>query len=283
VATLPEDNDRMMRRFLEVDVFSSGRLTGNPLAVVADADELTTEQMQRLAAWTNFSETTYLLAPTDPEADYRIRIFTPRQEYPFAGHPTIGSARAWLELGGVPRTPGRLIQECAAGLVPVQLEEDRLAFATPPRTRTGPLPDDDVARMATMLAIDPAEIVAHAWGVNGPEWRLVQLRDADAVRALRPSADRGGLHIGVVGLEAPGGECAYEVRGFGPTYEDPVTGSLNGALAQWLRERGEVPESYVVAQGSQIGRRGRVHVHDDGEDIWIGGDTIVVVDGRLAM
>ncbi|WP_288799778.1 PhzF family phenazine biosynthesis protein [uncultured Arsenicicoccus sp.] len=273
----------MMRRFLEVDVFGSGRLTGNPLAVVADADGLTTEQMQRLAAWTNFSETTYLLPPTSSQADYRIRIFTPSQEYPFAGHPTIGSARAWLELGGTPRTPGRLVQECDAGLVPVRLEEDRLAFATPPRTRTGPLTDDEVATVATALAIDPTEIVAHAWGANGPQWRLVQLRDADAVRSLHPQADRGDLRIGVIGLEAPGGECAYEVRGFGPTYEDPVTGSLNGALAQWLREREEVPQSYVVAQGSQIGRRGRVHVHDDGQEIWIGGDTIVVVDGRLAM
>ncbi|GAA1398418.1 PhzF family phenazine biosynthesis protein [Luteococcus peritonei] len=271
----------MSHLFLEIDVFATGPLSGNPLAVVAGAEDLSDEQMGRIAAWTNFSETTFLLSPTDPEADYRVRIFTRTTEYPFAGHPTLGSARAWLHLGGTPRTPGRLVQECAAGLVPVRQQGDLLAFATPPLHRSGPMPETDVQRIAAALRIPRERIVDQAWGVNGPEWRLVQLRDAEAVRALRPVPDRGDLRIGVVGLEPAGSEIAYEVRAFGGSYEDPVTGSLNGALAQWLRGRGEVPQAYLAVQGSQVGRAGRIHVSDDGSDIWIGGSARVVVDGAL--
>lgn len=272
-----------MHGFFEVDVFGTGPFTGNPLAVVAGAGDLSDEQMARIAAWTNFSETTFLLPPVDERADYRVRILTPRGEYPFAGHPTLGSARVAMALGCRPDADGALVQECGAGLVRVRVDGDLLWFATPPRTRTDDLDDDELAAVADALCIAPGDVVAAAWGSNGPEWRLVQLADADAVRALRPRPDRGDLRIGVVGMGAAGGDVAYEVRAFGTTYEDPVTGSLQGALAEWLATRGLVPERYVVAQGSQVGRAGRVHVHDDGTDVWIGGTAEVMVRGRLAL
>lgn len=269
-------------RFCEVDVFTTGPFLGNPLAVIDCRDEvLDDELMRRLAAWTGFSETTFLLPPTDPAADYRVRILTPSTEYPFAGHPTLGTARAFLHWGGAPRNPSELVQECGVGLVRVRVRDDQLAFATPPRFRTGALDEADLAAVCEALRISPDEVVAHAWGCNGPDWRLVQLRDADAVRNLRPQPVRGDLRIGLVGLEPTGAPSAYEVRALGPTHEDPVTGSLNGALAQWLRERGQVPEQYVATQGSQVGRAGEVSVHDDGAATWIGGRAVVVVDGQL--
>lgn len=271
------------RRFLEVDVFATGPLTGNPLAVVVDAEGMPAERMQALAAWTGFSETAFLLPPTDPEADYRVRIFTPREEFDFAGHPTLGSALAWLHAGGTPRTPGRLVQECGVGLVPVTVADDGvLAFATPPLRRSGPLDEADVVRIAAGLGVEREAIVDHAWGENGPAWQLVRLADADAVRALHPRG-HAELKVGVVGLETAGAETACEVRAFAYGSEDPVTGSLNGALAQWLRGAGLVPPRYVAAQGSQVGRRGRIHVHDDGARIWVGGRAAVLVDGTIAL
>lgn len=288
-APFPDSSPARPRRFLEVDVFATGPLTGNPLAVVVDAEGLTDGQMQAVAAWTGFSETTFLLPPTDPAADYRVRIFTLREEFDFAGHPTLGTALAWLHTGGTPRTPGRgggstaLVQECGAGLVPVTLAGDGLlAFATPPLRRSGPLGEEDVRAIAAGLRIDRDAILDHGWGDNGPGWQLVRVADAEAVRALEPRGHEE-LKVGVVGLEPEGAETAYEVRAFAYGGEDPVTGSLNGALAQWLRGAGLVPERYVAAQGSQVGRRGRVHVHDDGTDIWIGGRASVVVDGTIAL
>lgn len=272
-----------MRRYCEVDVFGARPLAGNPLAVIDAADDLTDGQMHEIASWTNFSETTFLLRPTDSGADYRVRIFTPDTEYPFAGHPTLGTARAWLHWGGRPRTEGELVQQCGAGLVRVRVTDDLLWFATPPRARTGPLADDELAEVVDALMIEPDEVVAHAWGSNGPDWRLVQLTSAEAVRALRPPVDRGDLRIGLVGFEEPGSPAAYEVRGLGTSYEDPVTGSLNGSLAQWLRERGLVADRYLATQGSQLGRAGEVHVHHDGPDTWIGGRARVLVDGQLAL
>lgn len=269
--------------FCEVDVFATGPFTGNPVAVIAEADDLTTHQMQAIASWTNFSETTFLLRPTDPGADYRVRIFTPSQEFPFAGHPTLGSARAWLTLGGRPRAEGQVVQECGAGLIPVRLTGDDLAFATPPRTRTGPLSDAELALALEQLQLSPDQVVAHSWGVNGPQWGLFELADAAAVRAVRPAGHRPGAHWGLVGLEAEGADVACEVRAICDGMEDPVTGSLNGALAQWMRQRGRVPADYVVAQGSQVGRAGRVRVRDDGTDIWIGGRAEVRVRGTLAV
>lgn len=271
-----------MRRYLEVDVFASGPLTGNPLAVVVDAAGLDDAQMQAFARWTNLSETTFLLPPTDPAADYRVRIFTPFEEYPFAGHPTLGSARAWLASGGAPATPGRVVQECGAGLVPVRLVGDTLAFAAPPRTRSGPLDAATLDRLLAALGLGPADIVAHAWGVNGPAWPMLQLGSPATLRAVDAGA---GLAVGLVGLCAltPDGPHAYEVRGLFAGGEDPVTGSLNAALAQWLRERGLVPKRYTVSQGTAIGRAGVVSVHDDGTDTWIGGAASVVVAGAVEL
>lgn len=254
----------------EVDVFSTGPFTGNPLAVIADADGLTTEQMRTIANWTNSSETTFLLQPTDPAADYRVRIFTPHEEFPFAGHPTLGSARAWLAFGGRPKQDGIVFQECGVGLVQVRVDKDRLAFATPPRTNTAPLTDEELAEACAALGIATDDVMAAHWGTNGPLWQLIQLRDAQAVRNVRPDPQRGDLKLGLVGLETEPGETQVEIRGILEDFEDPVTGSLNGAAAQWLRERDLVPEQYVASQGSQIGRRGRVFIDDDGTDIWVG-------------
>ena len=271
----------MERRYVECDVFATGPLTGNPLAVVVDGEGLSDEQMQAFARWTNLSETTFLLPPTDPVADYRVRIFTPSQEYPFAGHPTLGSAAAWLDAGGTPRAEGVVMQECGAGLVPVRVEPDgSLAFAAPPCTRSGPLDDETLADVVDGVALDPAEVVAHAWGVNGPRWAMLELASLDALRALGSDA---GARVGPVGLLAlnPDGPHAYEVRALGAGGEDPVTGSLNAAAAQWLRGRGLVPESYTVSQGRQAGRDGEVRVTDDGTDIWIGGRVTLRVRGTL--
>lgn len=269
-----------MRRYLELDVFATGPLTGNPLAVVADAEDLTTEQMQAFARWTNLSETTFLLPPTDPGADYRVRIFTPRQEYPFAGHPTLGSAAAWLALGGVPRREGIVVQECGAGLVRVRTDGETLAFAAPPRTRTGPLDGDTLRRLATGLGLAPSDIVAHEWGVNGPRWPMLQLASLDVLRSLPSDA---GVRVGLVGLVATSGAepHAYEVRGLVEGGEDPVTGSLNAAVAQWFRDRGLVQGSWSVSQGRQAGRDGLIEVTDDGTDLWIGGRVTVRVRGEL--
>ena len=270
----------MQRKFVQVDVFGTGQLTGNPLAVVIDADGLPDDTLKKFANWTNLSETTFLLPPTDPAADYRVRILTASTEYPFAGHPTLGSAYAWLEAGGKPKNSGVVIQECGAGLVPVRLSDDgTLGFAAPPRTRTGELDAETRRQVAVALGIPESEWIASAWGVNGPPWILVQLKDAATVRSLTPNLAGGLEVVGVVGFESPGSDVAYEVRAFAEGFEDPVTGSLNAALAQWLRERDVVPADYAAAQGSALGRAGRITVHDDGTDIWIGGAVNTVIAG----
>lgn len=268
----------MQYRFFELDVFSTGPFSGNPLAVVADADGLSTEQMQAIAAWTNFSETTFLLEPTDAGADYRVRIFTPTEEFDFAGHPTLGTAAAWRAMGNQPARPGSIIQECGVGLVTVREEGGSFAFATPPLRADAPLSQAELTAACADLGLEPDEIVDHAWGDNGPGWQILQLRSAEAVRAVQPAAVRS-TKVGVVGLGP--GECAYEVRAFTPRFEDPVTGSLNGAVAQFMRSRGLVPASYAAAQGSQVGRNGRVSIVDDGSDIWVGGTVTVRVVGTL--
>ena len=238
-----------MRPFTQVDVFSPEPLLGNPVAVVHDADGVSDEQMAAFARWTNLSETTFLLSPTAPEADYRLRIFTPGRELPFAGHPTLGSAHAWLEAGGRPHADGQVVQECGAGLVTLRRGE-RLAFAAPPLVRSGSVDEADLATITRALGIEHSDVVDAAWVDNGPGWVAVLLRDADAVLALDPDpAAFGGLDIGVVGLHPVGGECAIEVRAFVPGMgipEDPVTGSLNAGLAQWLVGT-HLPTSYVAA------------------------------------
>lgn len=266
----------MQHRFFEVDVFATGAFSGNPLAVVADADDLSTEEMQRIAHWTNFSETTFLCSPTDPRADYRVRIFTPYEEFPFAGHPTLGSARVAAELLG---TTGSLVQECGVGLVTVRQEDGRFAFATPPLVRDGALSDTERAEAATALGIDQASIIDSGWVDNGPGWRLIQLESAEAVHELKPTPIPG-VKVGVVGLTGKT-DPAYEVRAITPQFEDPVTGSLNGGAAQFLRAKGAVPARYTAAQGSQVGRAGKVFIHDDGNEIWVGGKAQVRVRGML--
>jgi PhzF family phenazine biosynthesis protein len=275
-----------MLRFSQVDVFSPEPLLGNPVAVVHDADDLSDDDMARFARWTNLSETTFLLSPTRADADYRLRIWTPGGELPFAGHPTLGSARAWLEAGGVPADPDELVQECAAGPVRVRRGE-RLAFAAPPLVRSGAVSDEDRAAICRALRIEDAQVVDCAWVDNGPGWVGVLLADAETVLALRPDLGAfGELEIGVVGPHAPGASDAdVEVRAFVPTMgigEDPVTGSFNAGVAQWLAGD-RLPSSYVASQGTVLGRRGRVHVTLEGEDLWVGGDTRLVIAGKVAL
>jgi PhzF family phenazine biosynthesis protein len=275
-----------MLRFSQVDVFSAEPMLGNPVAVVHDADGLSDDDMARFARWTNLSETTFLLEPTRAGADYRLRIWTPGGELPFAGHPTLGSAHAWLEAGGVPTDPGVLVQECGAGLVRVRRGE-RLAFAAPPLLRSGPVSDEDRAAIRRALRLDDSQIVDCAWVDNGPGWVGVLLPDAATVLAVRPDLTAfGALEIGVVGPYASGeGDADVEVRAFVPTMgigEDPVTGSLNAGVAQWLAGN-RLPSSYVASQGTVLGRRGRVHVSLEGDDLWVGGDTRLVIAGETAL
>jgi len=271
------------------DVFaSSSPQSGNPLAVVLEAEGLTAEQMAAFSAWTNLSECTFVLPPTDIQADYRVRIFSLTTELPFAGHPTLGTARAWLDAGGVPRTSGSVVQECGVGLVPVRIDNQTLAFAAPPLIRSGPVGDADLAIALSVLGVSPADVVEARWIDNGPGWLGVLLADADAVLALEPdlSTRDGQRSIGAVGLYGPGADAALEVRAFfndggGQLREDPVTGSLNASVAQWLTSTGRVAAPYVARQGSRIGRDGRVNVSDADGELWIGGRAVVTVRGDV--
>lgn len=294
------------RRFRQVDVFGTDGLplSGNPLAVVVDAEGLTDAELAAFARWTNLSETTFLLPPTTDRADYRVRIFTPGEELPFAGHPTLGSAAAWLATDDS-RARGlvEVVQECGLGLVRVRVRGEVLAFAAPPRSRPGPLAPETLELVCRALGIGRADVLGHQWCVNGPVFAVVRLGSAAQVLALRPDdaelarlAREGGFEIGVVGDYPPGGaeadkaydadkgDEAYEVRAFVPGLglsEDPVTGSLNAAIAQWRRSAGEVPARYAVGQGKAIGRAGRMEVEDDGTDIWIGGRVRTVIAGTV--
>ncbi|ROS25090.1 PhzF family phenazine biosynthesis protein [Rathayibacter sp. PhB127] len=277
----------MERRFAQVDVFGAEPFLGNPVAVVVDGDGVSDASMAAFARWTNLSETTFLLPPTSPEADYRLRIFTPRRELPFAGHPTLGSAHAWLAAGGVPRDAGVLVQECAAGLVRLRVSDGAIAFAAPPRQRTGPVDEPTLARAAAALGLAREEILGHEWADNGPGWLALRLESAERVLAIRPESARlGGLTVGVVGPHPAGAECAFEVRAFIPdagVAEDPVTGSLNAGIAQWLIGAGLAPERYVAAQGTAMGRAGRVLVERVGDDVWIGGATATLIEGTVRL
>ena len=274
-------------RFSQVDVFADRLTEGNPVAVVHDADDLTDEQMAAFAAWTNLSETTFLLAPTDPAADYRLRIFTPDRELPFAGHPTLGSARAWLGVGGTPRDPAHPVQECGVGAVRLRRGpgSGRLAFAAPPLLRSGPVADADLAVLRRGLGLTPDDVVDAAWVDNGPGWVGLLLRDAATVLAIEPDRSAlGDLEVGVVGPHPTGPDAAVEVRAFitsTGTGEDPVTGSLNAGLARWLIDTGRVPPTYTAAQGTRLGRRGRIHVEQVGDDLWVGGDTVAGIAGTV--
>jgi PhzF family phenazine biosynthesis protein len=267
-------------QFRQVDVFSPEPLLGNPVAVVHDADGLDDAQMQLFAQWTNLSETTFLLRPTTDQADYRLRIFTPDRELPFAGHPTLGSAHAWLEAGGQPRGD-RLVQECAAGLVEIARGE-RLEFQAPPLIRSGPVSDEQLARVIAATRVDASRVVDSQWVDNGPGWVALLLADARDVLALQPDFGLlGDMDVGLVGPWTDGGsEADVEVRAWDRGGEDPVTGSLNAGLGQWLAGD-RLPERYVAAQGTAIGRRGRVHVRRERTTVWVGGETRTTLRGDV--
>lgn len=272
-----------MHNFRQIDVFSVTPLLGNPVAVVHDAEDVDERQQAAFARWTNLSETTFLLPPTTPGADYRLRIWTPGGELPFAGHPTLGSAHAWLEAGGVPASADVVVQECGAGLVQVR-RGARLAFAGPPLIRSGPVDPTDLEHAVRVLGLRPGEVLDAAWIDNGPGWMGLLLPDADAVLACRPDFGAfDGLKVGIVGLRD--GETACEVRAFCPGYgapEDPVTGSLNAGIATWLAGT-VLPTSYVAAQGSALGRRGRVYVEVIDAVVWVGGDTSTTITGQVIL
>ncbi len=302
------------RPFKQVDVFTATPYLGNPLAVVLDGSGLTTAQMQRFTNWTNLSEATFLLPPEHPEADYKVRIFCPGRELPFAGHPTLGSCHAWLQAGGKPKA-AFIVQECGIGLVKLRRDVgasgERIAFAAPPLLKSGPLDEAEVELIARGLGVKRSDIIRHAWCDNGPNWRGVMLKSREQVLALKPNgAVLAGLDIGVVGpgqkvgvvgsslsagagtgpdagAGAGDGEPSFEIRAFFPgnngLCEDPVTGSLNAAVAQWLIGAGVAPPRYVAAQGTALGRAGRVHVAQIGSEIWIGGDSVTCVDGHVSL
>lgn len=274
----------MQRQFTQLDVFTDRPYFGNPLAVVIDGGGLDTATMQRFANWTNLSETTFLLPPTDSAADYRVRIFTPVSELPFAGHPTLGSAHAWLQHGGVPRTAGVIVQECSIGLVTVRRDDTGYAFSAPPLVRSGSVDEATLREAVASLGIDRSAIVDAAWVDNGPGWLGLLLRSSDEVRAVRPG--NLSLPIGLAGPCPSGTDAAYEVRGFysanGTTFEDPVTGSLNASLAQWFIGSGRFRAPYVASQGSVLGRDGRIRITtDESGAVWVGGDVATCITGTV--
>ena len=281
-----------MRRFSQVDVFTDEFTLGNPVAVVHDADDLSEEQMASFARWTNLSETTFLLKPTDAKADYRLRIFTTARELPFAGHPTLGSARAWLEAGGSPASTDEVIQQCGAGLVRLRQSVDRLAFAAPPLLRSGPVDPTLVRQLSSTMSLEESQVLDAQWADNGPGWIALLLADAATVLAIEPDGqalarmDDGGVNVGVVGAYPPGSDADFEVRTFipeGGLTEDPVTGSFNAAVAQWLIPARLAPTSYTVSQGTRLRRRGRLFLEKIGDDIWVGGHTVVGIAGSVAL
>jgi PhzF family phenazine biosynthesis protein len=279
------------RPFKQVDVFTPVAYKGNPLAVVLDGTDLTDEEMQHFAAWTNLSETTFLLPPTQDSADYRVRIFTPGGELPFAGHPTLGSCHSWLQAGGRPHRSDVIVQECKQGLVQLRRQGERLAFAAPVSKRTSPSPAV-LAQVAGALGLKASQVIAAQTLDNGPSWLSLFVDDPQTVLALKPdqAALRAGGHkVGVAARyrDAREGEPMLEVRAFAEPVgipEDPVTGSLNASLAQWLMDEGHMPPRYIAAQGACLGRAGRVHVErDDHGQVWIGGQTVTCIEGTVLL
>ncbi|WP_028601973.1 PhzF family phenazine biosynthesis protein [Ottowia thiooxydans] len=299
------------RPFAQVDVFTAVPGYGNPVAVVLDGRGLDELAMQRFARWTNLSETTFVLPPSDPQADYALRIFTPGGELPFAGHPTLGSCFAWLAAGGQPRSSEQIVQQCAKGLVRIRREGERLAFAAPPTQFTAP-PPAVLARVAQAMGLRADQVQRAQMLDNGPVWLTLQLDSADTVLAIEPNHAQLaalGQKVGVLGIyqspaaplisrssrEARAFTGAHqrvdapliEVRAFAApsgVAEDPVTGSLNASLAQWLIEAGELPSSYIASQGTALGREGRVHVQrDESGQVWVGGDCVSCIEGKVLL
>ena len=277
----------MERPFSQVDVFTDEPYFGNPVAVVIDAKGLSTEAMQRFAQWTNLSETTFVLPPEAPGADYRVRIFTPSRELPFAGHPTLGTCHAWLSGGGTPHREDVIVQQCDAGLIELRRTEGTLAFSAPPLLRSGPVDDETLDRLLSTLNLARADVVDAQWVDNGPGWVAVLLSSADAVLAVRPEGE-SDLDIGVAGPYPDGSPQAFEVRAFTPAIggfgEDPVTGSLNASLAGWLIGSGRATAPYTASQGTALGRRGRVQITlDEAGTIWVGGGTVTCLSGTAQL
>lgn len=276
----------MKRRFHQLDVFSARPLLGNPLAVVHAAAGISDATMAAFARWTNLSETTFLLPPSDPAADYHVRIWTPGGELPFAGHPTLGSCHAWLAAGGRAKQSGMVVQQCGVGLVRIRQSGGRLAFGAPPRRRTGPLDDALLARILEGTGLARDDVLHHQWVDNGPGWCAVMLRSAAQVLAVRGRSEPlRGIKLGLVGPHPAGSECAFELRALyhdtEALTEDPVTGSLNASVAQWLIESGLAPASYVAAQGTALQRAGRVHIEQIGDTVWVGGDVAICIEGEV--
>ncbi|SEI79319.1 PhzF family phenazine biosynthesis protein [Pseudomonas sp. NFR16] len=273
-------------KFQQVDVFSSAPTQGNPLAVVSSADDLTDAQMAAFARWTNLSETTFLLRPTHPEADYRVRIFTTTRELPFAGHPTLGSCFVWLDNGGVAQAE-EIVQECGAGLVRIRRDGSRLALCAPPLLRSGPVEDDVLQRIIAGLGLRREQVTGSQWADNGPGWVAVMLASRNDVLGVRPDyAALRGLNVGLVApWTGPDAEADFEVRAFTGDLgaEDPVTGSLNASIAQWLIPAGLAPRQYTARQGTAMGHRGQVHVEQIGEQIWVSGEVQKCIAGQVTL
>jgi PhzF family phenazine biosynthesis protein len=273
--------------FTQVDVFTDQPLKGNPLAVVHGADALSDAQMQAFAHWTNLSETTFLLQPTDPAADYRVRIFTPNEELPFAGHPTLGSCHAWLQAGGTPHVRGMVVQQCAVGLVRIRQGDNGAAFAAP-ALKMEAVDAATLDKVLAALGLERERVRAAQWLQNGPRWLTLLLDSAETVLAMEP--DHGALkdlaEVGLVGPYPTGSACQFELRAFAAVIgvpEDPVTGSLNAGVAQWLIERGDAPKRYLASQGQRLGRAGRVQIEHDGRTLWVGGQSVSCVRGELTL
>jgi PhzF family phenazine biosynthesis protein len=278
-----------MTDFHLVDVFGQSPCSGNPLPVIVAADALSAEEMLRITRWFGHSETAFLFSPTDPAADYRVRIFTLDRELPFAGHPTLGACHAWLASGGTPRHDEAIVQQCGAGLIDIRRSSGELAFAAPPLLRSGPVDQNDIARIATFLSIDPSAILDSQWVDNGPGWVAIMLGSAGEVLALAPPPSwPERIEIGVVGAHPPGHAAAYEVRSFfsganREIIEDPITGSLNASLAQWLIGSGRFTPPYVATQGTALGRQGRVSIDREDDRIWVGGNTVSIATGSTIL
>ena len=277
------------RRFIQCDVFTPTPTLGNALAVVVDGEGVSEQAMHRFAAWTNLAETTFILPPQDSVADYRLRIFTPGREMLFAGHPTLGSCAAWLHTGGVPKQPGLVRQECGIGIVEIDIGDGELPAFTAPPTEIRPMTDDNFDAISSALGIDPKQVLRRAELDNGPVWQALHLDSAESVLALDSSRVRWPAFrgIGLIGAHAAGAECAYEVRMLAPSSgmsEDPITGSLNSALAHWLQSQGRLQNALTIAQGTAIGRHGRVAVTPrvDGQ-VAIGGQTHILIEGEVRL
>ena len=276
----------MSRRFSQVDVFGAANCTGNPVAVVLDSLDLNDEDLKRFSVWTNLSECTFVFPPSDPAADYRVRIFSLNTELQFAGHPTLGTARAWLEAGGVPKDSNRLVQECGIGLVDIQIEGQRLAFSAPERLRSGPVDDSLLNDLIDILGIKSEQVIDAEWLDNGPGWVGLLLDNATSVLNLKPDASKhpGRWDIGVIAPSDTGADTAFELRAFfteghEPLREDPMTGSLNASAAQWLISSGRASAPYVASQGTAMGRNGRIYISQVDAKLWVGGEAKVVISG----